>query len=297
MPTEKISKRNVDALRRDALRKLSSSTSKEIIIWDDELIGLGLRVGKRGKASWLVYKRIGQGGVGARQVMTVFGSLGEIPDPSDARDKARPILEAIRNGSNPNSTKRNHRRVDIEAYRNGKLSDLIDTWLEKNPKHGYYGSEVARMIAVDILPSLGPNALAREVTKRDIITLLDGKSQATGRAVFAILRPFFRWCVEREVITKSPCEGLTPPKPVDARERVLSDHELLLVWKAASALPYPWGAFYKLLILTAQRRNEVASMPWSEIDQARDEWIMPGARTKNGKEHLVHLSAWAMAGR
>lgn len=55
---------------------------------------------------------------------------------------------------------------------------------------------------------------------------------------------------------------------------------------------YPFGPFYQLLLLTAQRREEVAAMSWPEmkLGKTEGEWIIPKERTKNGKEHLVHLS-------
>jgi integrase len=49
----------------------------------------------------------------------------------------------------------------------------------------------------------------------------------------------------------------------------------------------------KLLVLTGQRRDEVAGMRWSEV--TGDLWIIPGARTKNGLLHEVPLSTAAQA--
>jgi integrase len=47
--------------------------------------------------------------------------------------------------------------------------------------------------------------------------------------------------------------------------------------------------------VTAQRETEVAGMRWSELDDPENPkaWTIPGARTKNGKPHIVHLSALA----
>jgi integrase len=77
------------------------------------------------------------------------------------------------------------------------------------------------------------------------------------------------------------------------RERVLSEAEIAEVWAAADTLGYPFGPFYKLLILTLQRREEVAGMRWSEISEDIARWTLPGARMKNGKPHIVHLSGAA----
>jgi integrase len=75
------------------------------------------------------------------------------------------------------------------------------------------------------------------------------------------------------------------------RERVLSDCELAEVWAAAETLGYPFGPFFKLAMLTMQRRAEVAGMRWSEITDDLSEWTLSGARMKSGRPHDVHLSA------
>jgi integrase len=68
---------------------------------------------------------------------------------------------------------------------------------------------------------------------------------------------------------------------------------LRLVWQCAGALDHPFGPLVRLMILTGQRRQEVAGMRRSELDG--DVWVIPGARTKNGLEHGVPLSPAAAA--
>ena len=51
----------------------------------------------------------------------------------------------------------------------------------------------------------------------------------------------------------------------------------------------------KLLMLTAQRRDEIASLRWSEIDTEAKTITLPASRTKNGREHVIPLSAQALA--
>jgi len=301
----KLTKRNVESLRKEAIESLKQSGKRELIYWDESLTGLGLRIGKSGKASWIVYKRLGKGGTGAKQVVTVFSTLGETPDPDQARDKARAILEGIRNGTDPNQTKRQARFKEATQYRDGKLKDLWDTWLSRSRARGktkrikssdyWYGVE--RLGKVEILPILGTETLIHTITKAQVRKLVEdkeAKSPSVARMIFAALRPFFLWCVEREAIALSPMAELSQPKKVKARNRTLNDEELVTVWSAASSLSYPWGPFYKLAILTAQRRDEVASIEWSEINFKKREWKIPGSKTKNGEEHLVHLSPWAI---
>jgi len=67
--------------------------------------------------------------------------------------------------------------------------------------------------------------------------------------------------------------------------------EIKIVWGAFDKLGYPWGPLYKMLLVTGQRRGEVAGMRWSEING--EGWKLPGERAKTGKGHLVPLSSLA----
>ncbi len=116
----------------------------------------------------------------------------------------------------------------------------------------------------------------------------------TANRVLAALSRFFAWCVERDVIEASPAHGIRKPAPEVKRERVLSDTELALIWKAAEIEGYPFGDLVRLLMLTAQRRDEVAGASWPEIDLVTFTWSLPGARTKNSRPHGVPLSESAV---
>jgi integrase len=52
----------------------------------------------------------------------------------------------------------------------------------------------------------------------------------------------------------------------------------------------PWGPFYRIAILTGQRREEVAALRWAELDREAREWIVPADSVKNGVVHIVPLS-------
>ncbi|MGH7226100.1 MAG: site-specific integrase, partial [Gemmataceae bacterium] len=87
------------------------------------------------------------------------------------------------------------------------------------------------------------------------------------------------------------------PAPTDekARDRVLTKDELKAVWAASGELDSPFKQMVRLLILTLQRRGEVAGMRWCELSADRSLWTIPAERAKNGKAHIVHLSPQAQA--
>jgi integrase len=79
------------------------------------------------------------------------------------------------------------------------------------------------------------------------------------------------------------------PQPLEARDRVLSDEEIKAFWRAANELSWPFENVFKVLVLTGQRREEVAGMRWREVDLDAGHWTIAKERCKNGKAHTVDL--------
>ena len=133
------------------------------------------------------------------------------------------------------------------------------------------------------------------VSRRDVLDVLDehtaNANLAQARLVYAIVSAFFAWCVERGLLTHSPIEGLRSPARVAPRDRVLSDAELSVLWAASGALGYPYGAFFRLLLLTGQREGEVARI---QREHVREQiWQIPD--TKRGTPHRITLPKLADA--
>jgi integrase len=72
---------------------------------------------------------------------------------------------------------------------------------------------------------------------------------------------------------------------------VLTMSDVAHIWKAAELLGYPFGPYIRLLVLTAQRRTEVAGMRWVDLDLDAATWTIPAADTKGDRRHYVPLSA------
>ena len=144
--------------------------------------------------------------------------------------------------------------------------------------------EVARMFALHLYPALGHRPI-ETVTRRDILDLLDGieakASGARANRVLANVRRLFSWAVERGIIEASPAANVKAPGQETARDRVLTDDELRAFLRACERMGEPFGPLFRLLLLTGQRRDEVAALPWAELDLAGALWRLPAARTKN----------------
>lgn len=121
-----------------------------------------------------------------------------------------------------------------------------------------------------------------------------GKAGAARKAR-AVVSPLFTYAVQKGHIPANPAAGrhMLSSGPT-SRDRVLSAPELIEVWCAAEQLDWPFGRLVKLLVVTGQRLREVAEATWAEFDLDSRLWTIPAGRSKNGRAHVVHLSAQAV---
>jgi integrase len=117
----------------------------------------------------------------------------------------------------------------------------------------------------------------------------DGPTDALARAMLATMSRAFSWLIQHRRVEKNPCAGVHRPGSVTARDRVLNDAEIALLWQTTEAVREPHRQVVKLLLLTGARVNEVAGMRRSELSDDLSTWSLPGARTKNKKPHIVPL--------
>jgi integrase len=124
-------------------------------------------------------------------------------------------------------------------------------------------------------------AKVSDITPRDITRVLDALGKSSADQALASLRAFFKWCIRRHYIEKSPCELMTVGKP-SSRARVLTTDELKAIWRATDE-PGIFSSIVRLLILWGQRPREVAAL--------RSDYIADGVVTlpewlcKNGRAH------------
>lgn len=255
------------------LRTLKTANRKDH--YDAVQRGLGVRVAPSGLKTWFVMRR-----VDGRQRRVTIGRYPET-GLAAARLEAARLLEDLAAGKAP-------KRVIVPTF-----VSVMEDWLNRDQNSKKSANEKERALKLDAIPALGNRAIDK-ITRTDIRNLLDkivdrGASIHANR-VLAYLRRLFNWAVDREIIEKSPAFGIKPPVSERSRDRTLSTIELTAVWQAMVNMSGPFGPCFQMLLLTGQRRSEVAGMRWSEIDLDKGEWTIPGGRAKNGKAHIVHLS-------
>ena len=125
-----------------------------------------------------------------------------------------------------------------------------------------------------------------EVCTRDVAHITDKLQDTPSEAAHALvaIKVFFNWCVRRSYVSSNPCARLTAAKS-PARERVLTDAELALIYKTARTYPFPFGPIIQLLILTGQRRSEIGLLRWEWIDIDKRTITLPSEIAKNNRTH------------
>lgn len=260
------------------------------IYWDAELTGFGVRVSPKGKAVFFVQYRDKLG----KQAKQSIGEVG-IVKADKARDEARTALSRVQLGGNP--------QRELQAKRQGdKVIDLIEAYLKpakaRLKPRSYAEAERALMKAAKPLH----HHKAESVKRREVTDLL-GKIAATSgpfaaNRTRANLSAMWTWALKAgRVEGANPVAFTNVAAREVARDRVLTDDEIALIW-CCTDTGHDHDRIVRLLMLTAARREEVGAMQWSEVGQSTDTpsatWTLPAERAKNGLSHEVHLTPLAV---
>jgi integrase len=253
---------------------------------DGVVPGLRLLVFPAGEKTFALFTRVND-----RLVNFKIGSASTLT-LAKARELARGKLEEIAGGEDPRTSR--SQAADAEAE---TVTVVVERFIARHVKvKNRTAGEIERKLRVEVLPRWGRRRIA-SITQKDVIALLDSivdRGAATqANRVLATLRKFFNWACERGTLDRSPCDRVKAPSAENKRDRVLDHSELALIWQGAERLGYPFGPYFQLLILTGQRREEVAGMRWGEINSALTLWTIPRERVKNNEPHAVPLVPWA----
>ncbi|MBY6015117.1 site-specific integrase [Qipengyuania gaetbuli] len=283
MASGNVTKSSVDGLH---------AGPRDAFLWDTKIPGFGVKVTPKGSKVYLYQYRMG--GRGSKVRRYTIGKHGAIT-PEAARKEASRLAALVLQGEDPQAQRQERRKIAVELAFSSYLDYFAENCLRVDWKAS--ADEVDAMLRTYALPVLGDKPLP-DIAAQDISAVLRPlRSKPASRSkLFAVLRRLFRWAKsEGDLTTPSPMADMETPAPPPSRKRVLRDWELRLVWDAAHLLGYPFGPFVRVLILTGQRRNEVADLPWNELDHSESLWSLPDYRAKNGEANNVHLSAPAIA--
>jgi integrase len=294
---------------------------RDYVLWDSRTTGLGIKITPAARRIWvlqLIYP--------GRTIQTKR-TLGAYPGLSlaAARDKAAAWYSAVKQGIDPHDLEAKQRR-EAEARRAAEAQKMANTFAavaERYISEHVHGQRRAVMTAREIrtlLVQAWADKPIASITPTDV-KLLVGKLKARtpyqARSAYSHLSTLFRWATFHDLVEVSPCASLSPRwlfsgADFAPRQRVLSEEELFAFWRAAGRLGSPSEQFFRLLLLTGVRLNELAKARWSELhpvlrqavrertplanlpDLAKT-WVIPRQRFKSDAEHVVPLCDDALA--
>jgi integrase len=290
----KLTERKIDTLAVE-------QGQKDRLIFDDEQRGLAVRVTASGGRTYLC-----QYTLHGHKWRVPLGACSAVA-LSKAREAAASVMGDVAKGRNPAADRKEAAAAERARRARHRLTlrVLIEDWkgLHLASRRPSYGKEAVRALHYAFADYL--DDAAEDLDRTAIVRALDGLTRRrrrkdsgaeklkgaamTGRTA-TYGRSAFAWAMKRGVVSVNPFTDLPIDKGITKRERVLSDEEIGEIWRAAEKASAPYNAIVRLLILTGQRRGEVAGMKWGEIDDDLATWTIPGNRTKNGFTHIVPLS-------
>jgi integrase len=266
----------------------------DVIVWDDELPGFGLRI-RNGKRSWVFQYKIGErqhrirlGGseldcnharllAGAQKGKVSEAKLGHGVDPAIERDQIKAEAKPQPKGKTLAAL--------IAEYLAAKVGSLRPRSFEETRRHLEKHFAPLHNTAITNIQRFDVAARIREIAK--------ASGPVAANRCRASLSAMFTWAIGEGLCDQNPVAGTNTQEENGPRERSLSDVEAATVWLAAPENDY--GRIVRLILLTGCRRKEISSLQWSEIDLKEKTITLPGERTKNKQTHVVPLSDAAVA--
>ena len=279
----------VKKLTETGIAKINAPSKGRIDITDSITQGLNLRITSNGVKSWCFAYRYG----GKQRRMT----LGRYPDISliKAREIVRNSRADLAVGEDPYKLREDKINANVQKQEDqitvrDMAKEFIELYAIPNTKKW---KTTQKFFDNHILPALGNNAV-KEVRRKDVIKLLDkiknSSHPTAANHVLSSLRKMYNWAIERDVLEFNPCSHIKKPVPIKERERVLNKREIKDFWDACNCVGYPYGPICKILLLTGQRCNEIATLKWSYVDEAEKIIRVPAENIKAGRGHDIPIT-------
>jgi integrase len=261
-------------------RRLSSKFGT--MVWDGRVPGFGVRCFPLKRQYVFRYRT--KEGVQRTVNIGVHGAL----TVERARDRALDLYEAVRKGEDPVAAE----EAQAKARANRRtVGEVLDSFTLRSAAE--YHATFNRLVR----PRIGEVDIG--LLRRSHLTMMldhieDHHGATMADRALQYTRSALNWHATRDDDFISPvAKGMMRTKAREqARTRILDDEELCAVWPALEEASL-FGAFVKLLLLTGQRRAELAGLRRSEIRAGL--WLIPAERYKTARPQSVPLSAAAQA--
>ena len=251
---------------------------------DPELRGHFVRVQPSGSKSFVAVARDPYG----KQIWANVGTA-DVLKIEVSREKAREAIRRIKAGQPA---------FEPPPVKPDTFKAVAENWLKRHVARKQLRSEreIRRVLEKYVYPQWGDRDFI-SIKRSDISALLDhvednhGKRQAD--LVLAYTRTIANWFASRDDDYVSPFVRGMRRHDNEARARILDDEELRLIWKQAE-VNGAFGAIVRLLLLTGQRREKVATMKWADIS-LDGTWTIDTAEREKGNAGLLQLPPQALS--
>lgn len=270
---------------------------REYMVWDSEVIGLGVRVQPTGSRSFvLTYRR------GGKKRKHTMGPLRVGYGVKEARERAKDLLRGLRDGVDPQVAK-------VEEREALTVAELVDLYVELGPalkpeKKASSWDTDRGLFRNHVKPLIG-RMLAREVTKVDVATMqLDVSRGKTARDVktgprrrsvvkggkriasmaVAVLGACYQWGIETGRVSHNPTRKVKAFR-ITRRERYLSEKEVACFSEAIAEFEREdprmevMADAVRLLMLTGCRKSEILTLEWAWVDWRKSCLRLPDSKT------------------
>lgn len=276
------------------IRKLKPKTQR-YERWEDGRTGLGVRVSPSGRKTFVyMYWRDGKA---RRMTLGIYGDGPGNISLADANVKHAEAKRALTEGRDPGTETVEAHRAEHDAE---SVTELVEEYLGKWAwPRKRSAAEDERILRKELVPHWGSRK-AKDIRRRDIITLLDGivdrGAPIQANRTLACVRRMFNWAIERDMLDTSPCVRVKAPAPENRRDRALVNGEIATFWHGLdnARMTETIKLALQLQLVTAQRKGEVIAAEWSEFDRDAALWTIPAEKAKNSVQHVVPLSPLAL---
>ena len=261
-------------------------------VWESNGKGFGLRVSPTGRKSFIYMSRF--------QRKPRRMTLGVYPQISVAKalKKYEKASQLLKTGNDPALVEQT---VKEELQKTPTIAGLVEEYLDKWAKARKKSwKEDQRILYKDVVP-VWRRKKARDVTRRDIVLLLDrimerGAPIQANRTLSAV-RKMFNFARSRGILDTSPCWAIAAPAKENRRDRVLSEEEIRIFWEGLNSARMERRTALVLMfqLISGQRKGEIATAEWKDLDLNQGWWTIPAEKSKNTYSHRIPLTRLALS--
>ena len=262
-----------------AVRSLKAPPGQRLVRYDSVARGLCLRVTERTKSFSFIYRPKGR----PKQKRL---TIGDYPawSLSQARETALELRRRVQQGGDPVAEEK-QRRLAMT------VGQMIERWFAVHQKKQMRSAEAYYALLIrNVVPAMAERP-ASDVARVEvgIFNKILDRAPVVANRVQNTLSSVFSWAVSEGLVTQNPVMGLRKRHMETAKTRVLSDDEIRGLWAVTENETSSWRDVLRLILRTAQRPGEVCGIRREEVNVDAAEWTIPGARTKNKREHRIPL--------